>query len=166
MPNWCDNYMKITGAAEEIARFKQTCIIDGELDFNAIIPMPANVQHNNATGEDGLPVWYKWSCDHWGTNWNACDFGGQDKEDGSFECVFSTAWASPVPVWEKMGEMFPALTFELGGSSIEGDFAFKGSIRNGRLELRETPLILTITDPKTGEEKTGTSAELGKLGYF
>ena len=40
MPNWCVNHMKITGAAGEITRFKQTCIIDGKLDFNTIIPKP------------------------------------------------------------------------------------------------------------------------------
>jgi hypothetical protein len=46
MPNWCHNYMKVTGAVEELARFKQACIrvvFEGEpaqLDFNALIPMP------------------------------------------------------------------------------------------------------------------------------
>ena len=38
MPKVVHNCMTITGAAEEIARFKQTCIIDGEMDFSAIMP--------------------------------------------------------------------------------------------------------------------------------
>jgi hypothetical protein len=56
MPSWCENNMKITGAAEEIARLKQTCIRpdeeDGEptFDFNAVVPMPAVLED----GEDSF----------------------------------------------------------------------------------------------------------------
>jgi hypothetical protein len=49
-------------------------------------------------------------------------------------CGFSTAWAAPEPIWKKIGEMFPALAFELEAISGENGDAFKGSIRNGRLE--------------------------------
>jgi hypothetical protein len=46
MPNWCSNNIVVTGPAEDIARFRQTCIRPDEtgkpcFDFNGLIPMPA-----------------------------------------------------------------------------------------------------------------------------
>ena len=96
MPNWCHNRMKITGAAEEIARFKQTCINgDQGVDFNAVIPMPAI---STLWDADPMPYpvtqeWIErekrrvarwaeatgyehpndWAREHWGTKWNARD---------------------------------------------------------------------------------------------
>ena len=35
MPNTVYNSMKVSGVAEDIARFKQTCIIDGQFERNA-----------------------------------------------------------------------------------------------------------------------------------
>ena len=99
MPNWCVNHMKITGAAGEITRFKQTCIIDGKLDFNTIIPQPLAWALFADSGE--LPTdptmskaWWEryhlclaqwkeatgydhpndWATEHWGTKWNASEF--------------------------------------------------------------------------------------------
>ena len=48
-------------------------------------------------------------------NWNACDFYLSKDEPTCLECFFNTAWSPPEPVWEKLGEMFPTLTFELSG---------------------------------------------------
>jgi hypothetical protein len=62
MPDFCFNHMTITGAVEEIARFKQTCIIgegeDATLDFNTVIPMPAMLQGSEVSSvvDDGLRV--------------------------------------------------------------------------------------------------------------
>ena len=57
MPNWCENNMKVTGAAEEIARFKQTCIRPDEdddeptFDFNTVVPMPAILKDSEVSTE-------------------------------------------------------------------------------------------------------------------
>jgi hypothetical protein len=138
MPKVVHNCMTITGAAEEIARFKQTCIIDGEMDFSAIMPEERNVL--------------------------ASSFSRTVESSDTLECYFDTAWSPPVRVWEKMGEMFPALAFELNGSCFESDLAFEGTIADGRLDLHRVPLIFSVTDPKTGETVTGTMDELEHLG--
>jgi hypothetical protein len=201
MPNWCHNYMTVTGPADEVARFKQTCIriaYEGEpaqLDFNAIAPMPeifaddpgerwfANPdapENRDAVMEQkaretrcleatGFAHTIDWAIEHWGTSWNACHFHvtGPDEPD-RYECMFDTAWSPPVPIWEKMGEMFPALDFTLSGHEEMGQSAFKGSIHQGRLELRKVPVMWAVVDPKTGETVTGTFEEiedvLGKEG--
>jgi hypothetical protein len=108
--------MTITGAAEEIARFKQTCIDEHGLDFNALIPMPAEVD-NDEHVPGSFPDWYVWSCQHWGTKWNACRFHVEINEATCFKCTFDTAFAPPIPVFEKLGKMFPTLDFELSGGT-------------------------------------------------
>jgi hypothetical protein len=164
MPNWCHNRMKITGAAEEIARFKQTCINGNQgVDFNAVIPMPAISTLWNADPMPYPPTqewierevervarWaeatgYKhpndWAWDHWGTKWNARDSCVGKDEVNCVEYFFATAWGPPVPVWEKMGELFPTLEFELSGSEPLADFAFQGTIHAGRVELHDVPVV-------------------------
>jgi len=163
--------VKITGAADEIIRFKQTCIINDCLDFNTIIPMPAAVQDSkDAVGETGRPVWDEWSCANWGTKWNAHAFCLGKDETNHLECSFETAWSPPVPIWEKMGEMFPTLVFDLSGCVAEDDLALRGTIRDGKLELHDEPLEWETVDPKTGKTVVGSREEiervLGKNGGF
>ena len=57
--------------------------------------------------------WYNWSIANWGTKWNASrvDIDDTPIEYGLIEITFETAWDAPVLVFEKMFEMFPALTF-------------------------------------------------------
>ena len=160
MPNWCHNSMNITGSIDDIARFKQTCIgvvFEGEqaqLDFNKITPMPAGMP--SATALD-------WASEHWGTKWNATHSGSMRDEDGHYDCGFDTAWSPPVPIWEKLGEMFPALNFSLSGYEPLMDFAFRGTIENGKLELLNVPTIWETVDPKTGETVSGTREEVAAV---
>lgn len=151
MPNWCHNSMNITGSIDDIARFKQTCIgvvFEGEqaqVDFNKIIPLP--------TGTDA-------KCAHWGTRTNAINFWVERDEGGHYNCGFDTPLGPPVPIWEKLGEMFPALNFSLSGVEPLVDFAFRGTIENGKLELLNVPTIWETVDPKTGETVSGTREEV------
>lgn len=55
--------------------------------------------------EYGCADWYSWSCDKWGTKWNAYDYVEQDP--GSCEIRFNTAWSAPHPVIQKLSRMFP-----------------------------------------------------------
>jgi hypothetical protein len=146
MPNWVHNRMKVTGAADEIARFKQLCIVDGELKFDAVIStMLQEVR------DDELKVSY------------ACCSYFKQEEASCLECSFDTAWSPPVTVWKTMGEMFPTIEFELEACEPINDEAFRGTIRDGRLELHDEPLVWTTIDPKTGEEVSGTREEIDRV---
>ncbi len=46
--------------------------------------------------------WYSWSCENWGTKWNACETSIEGPT-----VYFDTAWAPPVPVILKLSEMYP-----------------------------------------------------------
>jgi hypothetical protein len=132
MANWCFNSMKVTGTISEITRFKQTCIRtdankQAQFDFSAIVPPPKS----------------------WGTRGNASDFRVTVDAPGCYEFRFDTVSGPPVPVWEKMAKMFPALEFSLSGVDEQGDWAFEGTIQDGKLELWDAPVIWTTIDPKT-----------------
>jgi hypothetical protein len=64
--------------------------------------------------ELGCRDWYDWARAKWGTKWNACQVEIEDSslEQGYVEITFDTAWDAPVPVLQKMVEMFPKLTFD------------------------------------------------------
>jgi hypothetical protein len=51
----------------------------------------------------GHQSWYSWSCEYWGTKWNAYSVERFDDE-----CVeFQTAWGCPVAFFEALSEKFP-----------------------------------------------------------
>ena len=68
-------------------------------------------QFKAATGFDNP---WDWGWEHWGTpkHYAFCLKVNQD-EAKCFDCSFDTAWDPPIPVWEKIGELFPTLIFEL-----------------------------------------------------
>jgi hypothetical protein len=171
MPNWCHNSMEITGAITEIARFKQTCVrtvFEGEqaqFDFNAVNPMPSVFDRQRAfearsLEATGFAHGNDWASKHWGTKWNALHFQVIRDEPDRYECVFDTAWSPPIGVWEKLSEMFPALDFALSGHEPLMDFAFRGTIKDGKIELLDVPVIWETIDPKTGETISGTQEEV------
>ena len=61
----------------------------------------------------GVPTWYEWCNQHWGTKWNAYGYGEAkvDYQDGD-ALNFLTAWSAPHPVMEKLAEMFPNVEIE------------------------------------------------------
>ena len=52
----------------------------------------------------GAFTWFDWSIANWGTKWNAYDavFG-----DSGESVTFNTAWSTPMPVLQKLSEMYP-----------------------------------------------------------
>lgn len=84
----------------------------GSIDFEKIIPMPKDIFRGNLGSEErekyGSDNWYDWSIANWGTKWPGYDFG---EYDGGNSIEFSTAWSPPFPIYEKLSEMFPDVTF-------------------------------------------------------
>jgi hypothetical protein len=64
--------------------------------------------------EIGCRDWYDWSRKNWGTKWNACHIEIDDSTvvHGYLDIRFDTAWDAPIPVLQKMVEMFSKLTFD------------------------------------------------------
>lgn len=75
----------------------------------------------------GSVNWYDWSTEHWGTKWNVVN-----TEWYGDTLVFSTAWSTCQPIFEKLSELFPTLSFDItycdedmyGGNS--GCYSYEG----------------------------------------
>ena len=59
--------------------------------------------------EYGYPTWYEWCIANWGTKWNA----SETYWNGDNIVTFETAWACPIPILEKISEMYPDISFEV-----------------------------------------------------
>ena len=105
MPNHITNRIKLIGEPSEIHRVMEAVKVDevglGSLDFEKVIPMPADVDDS-----------YNWCIANWGTKWNSYGYESIENPDNSDTISFLTAWSAPHPVLEKLTAMFPSVTFE------------------------------------------------------
>lgn len=112
MPNWITNRLTIKADNETLERIINEVKTDKQsLDFEKIIPMPENIFRGNLGTEErklyGRNNWYDWSCDNWGTKWNACN-NEYDAEifNGTLVYDFETAWSAPYPIVQKISEKY------------------------------------------------------------
>ncbi len=85
----------------------------------------------------GAPTWYEWSVKHWGTKWNAYSITGGRTQ--SYEAVihFETAWSPPMPVLDKLAEMFPKAHLRLIWVDEGSDKAHRDYWENGKRCVEE-----------------------------
>jgi hypothetical protein len=140
MPNWFYFSLNVSGEKKDVEQFVEN--VKGsekfdtegrEFDFNHFIPQPDNIFREPLSSEKqkeldelGLPNWYIWNNQNWGTKWNAvCDDEVSIKVDGfPFEHEYSlrTAWAFPSVVIEKMIDMYPNLDFTIVGEEESSSY--------------------------------------------
>ena len=110
MPNWCSNFVAITGPKERIAELKDA--YDRGEFCNAVIPVPQELKDAVADGSTnealiakyGYSSWYDFCVNRWGTKW---DFGGDGAADinDAGECLtiyFDSAWSPPCGIYEEL----------------------------------------------------------------
>jgi hypothetical protein len=113
MPNWCCNYLEVTGPKKALDAFKATINTkdhDGEVcefSFSQTVPPPANMLRGDLTLEDekrareaGIPTWYEWQRENWGCKWDACE-ASVDVSEKEVCVNFDTPWGPPVAWMEK-----------------------------------------------------------------
>jgi hypothetical protein len=100
----------------------------------------------------GVGGWYDWSCQNWGTKWNACEAEIWENPEGSLHVAFDTAWSFPSPVMEKLVAKFPMLIFQ--GSAVEPSFeiflGFDG--RDGKLTTEDISDEYLASDEEDEDE--------------
>ncbi len=95
-----DRIGKFVLKPEEVAELKEKY---GE-KLDDTLKLGEKVFHNM---EDyGVPDWYEWSVDHWGTKWNSCNTMVSDDDKTVY---FDTAWSPSIPAIEKFAKMHPKL---------------------------------------------------------
>lgn len=72
---------------------------------------------------------YEWCLENWGTKGSFYQSSIARETSRSIHYSFMTAWSPPAPLIERMGEMYPKLSFRLkyfeGGAAFQGVFAMK-----------------------------------------
>ena len=57
----------------------------------------------------GATGWYSWSCNNWGTKWDAYAQSVNWNEEDTLEIEFDTAWSPPIPWLEAVAAKYPHL---------------------------------------------------------
>ena len=120
MPNWCSNFVSITGPKERIAELKDA--YDRGEFCDAVIPVPEDLkitagrlgdgdeqrELERKTAENvekhGYGNWYDFCVNRWGTKWDVGGDGSADvSDDGTcLTLSFDSAWAPPTGVYEQL----------------------------------------------------------------
>ena len=135
MPNYTQNTLELTGDHETVMAFVDQ--MGQHMDFEKVIPPPANMFRENLGLDDkercareGIPTWYDWQIENWGTKWNACS-----NEDVVIEKLsdrlttatyrFLTAWDAPRPVIAAIIKQNPDI--EVSGGYVHEGYETCGS---------------------------------------
>ena len=135
MPNNTQNTLELTGAHEAVMAF--VAQIGKHMNFETVIPPPANKFRENLGLDDkercareGIPTWYDWQCENWGTKWNA--YANEDVAIEEFSDRFTmatyrfqTAWDAPRPVIAAIIKQNPDI--EVSGGYVHEGYEGCGS---------------------------------------
>jgi hypothetical protein len=164
MPNHVYTNMSIEGTVEEVKNFFMTHFTEDDggdsfFDLSTFFPMPEELQGTvspnrppRVNGQEALPLspeykawvanckrlveaygadnWYDWHIQNWGTKWNTYDNCIHDDNNVSFQ----TAWSLPDPIFAKMAEMYPSMTFNIECVEEGGFFAGTILISEGKVK--------------------------------
>ena len=123
MPNWVTTKIEFTGEKNDIKKVLETIINEnGDFDFNTLIPMPDNIYTGNLGQAErekyGANNWYDWSCENWGTKWNAC-------HSCLTSCLeFDTAWSLAEPVLQALAVLCHNTNVEFEGYFCDEDWSY------------------------------------------
>lgn len=93
---------------------------------------------------------YSWCVENWNTKWNACEVQILSQDDSSATLRFDTAWSPPIPVIEKLGQLFPDFRFELQYS--EDGIGFEGNLVIDEGETQENESRDIVCSESASEE--------------
>jgi hypothetical protein len=137
MPNHCYQGVHIHGPRFLVKELYDH-LTKADPEFCQVVkPMPFEQWLAPKTQWQGFEVegWYDWRVKNWGTKWDVVDVeitqpltvhDDEDVEPFSMKASFSfscwTAWAPPIPVWDKLYEM---------GISVDADYQDEGGLFEG-----------------------------------
>ena len=120
-----------------------------ELSFDCSVPMPEAVKNPaSRQASPGVPDWYNWSCENWGTKWDCTEvvFARNTPEaprfetlkfasaDGAIKYDFLSAW-SPPEAWVKaVAKQYKdsSLVFQLSFSECGMNFSGRMRFKDGK----------------------------------
>ena len=130
MPNWCNNYIEISGPKSKLIKLKEGAE-KGEF-LNTLFPMPEVLEGTQADGSEnkellektGFSDWYGWRVANWSTKWdvdlydeNSISFRhellGEKDGPATLSFGFDSAWSPPIGACEAYLEDNPDVSIRL-----------------------------------------------------
>ncbi|MDY6957922.1 MAG: hypothetical protein SVK08_02070 [Halobacteriota archaeon] len=137
MPNWCGNYVNITGP-EDILSFLVDAFHDGRL-LASIVPEPDPRPENFD--------WYNWRIQNWGTKWDVSPKSGRIilHDKGQLIMRFDTAWTPPTDALFALHKKYPKVSYTIYYCDLDMDD--HGAEQDGyELSLQNTKKIESLID--------------------
>jgi len=130
MPNYVYNEMSVYGKKQKLNEFKKHVAGKNRsgFGFENIIPKPNDT---SSWADEFFPGWNNWSCENWGTKWNAWDTE-LTEEKNYLRYTFTTAWSPPFPIYDKLIETYSPLTFEIVSYEIINNWAYELEAKNSK----------------------------------
>ena len=141
MPNWCSNSITISGPKDKIKAIWEEATAEGDHKglLEALVPAPENLFRGNLGAaeeaeckEKGIPNWYNWNINNWGTKWDVSTEGLEFIEDGDDAQItgwFDSAWSPPIEAYNNFLEENEDCSLE--ANYEEGGMDFAGIYDNG-----------------------------------
>jgi hypothetical protein len=118
MPNWCNNYLSVSGPYDEVKRFFDEVKEKPSEDKDPNNLQALTFENHAPLKEDPDDSWVV--SEYWGTKWDACsvDVHSEDViklegDQGEIQYSFQTAWSPPSGWFSVMVPQFPTLVFRL-----------------------------------------------------
>ena len=159
MPNHITNIVRLSGNDSDVQKLLSSVRSDeSEFDFNQIVSIPDELRDTTAPtriiseeayarkergitqkmsddlkNKYGADNWYEWTCNNWGTKWNAYDIF----VDG-YDIQFDTAWSTPDPIFRILSEQHPNVLIHVRYADEDfgynvGEYEFEGGILVGEI---------------------------------
>ena len=121
MPNWVFNTLDVKANRTPdqdivLQAFRDAVVTsDGKVfGFQPVVPMPECLRGTTSpSAVKGLPTWYDWALEHWGTKWDADGPAMTCRSRRHLVYGFQTAWSEPEAAVLAMSALFPTLGFTL-----------------------------------------------------
>jgi len=166
MPNWVESKLHVAkGDSSEVFEFIRS--EESVVDFNNILPMPADVAARASEQEEAAPVltlgdgttvkaiWYpekcielEWNRQNWGTKWNS-RYAGYSAKDPEHVIEFATAWSPPVPIFEALAKRFPDHKIVINSDDDNMCYHAIFTLENG--QMKERARTQRKREPRKGE---------------
>lgn len=108
MPNWCSNFLRISGSREDLDDFvnRNSHRDDEGRYFPILFQKGAPADRSDVDGVDA-------HVGTWGTKWDLDEETIEEREDSEIVYRFNTAWSPPFKWLSKVIKLHPNLTAEL-----------------------------------------------------
>lgn len=148
MPNWTTNYVTLRHfSTKKVNALKEELKKEYPEVLNHLRPQPDNIFTGNLGDKEreeckqkGIPNWYDWNCENWGTKWDTHGVDLIDETANTVDIQFDTAWSPPLAWFNYIYSE----GWKVHARYKDEGFMFVGVYKHGENLIVDDPLELYI----------------------